>query len=75
VTEIDWGDCSSGKPVVLYRVEGGGHQVPGGPALPSFLFGRRTNDISAAQVIVAAFAREEARAASAGVDRSRRRVF
>lgn len=60
VTQIRWDNCNSGKPVVLYRVEGGGHQIPGAPALPSFLFGRSTNDISAADVILSAFAQDEA---------------
>ena len=60
VTEIRWDGCHSGKPVVLYRVEGGGHQIPGAPALPTFLFGQSTKDISAADAILSAFAQEEA---------------
>jgi poly(3-hydroxybutyrate) depolymerase/membrane protease YdiL (CAAX protease family) len=62
-TEIAWRDCSSGKPVILYRIDGGGHQVPGRPAFLSFIFGRSTSDISAADSIMSAFAREDASAA------------
>jgi polyhydroxybutyrate depolymerase len=60
VTEIRWDGCRSGKPVALYRIDGGGHQIPGAPVLPTFLFGQSTKDISAAEVILSAFAREEA---------------
>ena len=60
VTEIRWDGCQSGKPEVLYRVEGGGHQIPGAPVLPTFLFGQNTKDISAADVILSALAQEDA---------------
>jgi polyhydroxybutyrate depolymerase len=62
VTEITWKDCSRGKPVILYRIEGGGHQVPGAPTFLSFLLGRVTTDMSAADAIMSAFAREDASA-------------
>jgi polyhydroxybutyrate depolymerase len=62
VIEITWRDCSSGKPVILYRIDGGGHQIPGRRAFLSFFFGRGTSDISAADAIISAFAREDASA-------------
>lgn len=62
VTEITWRDCSSGKPVILYRIDGGGHQIPGRRAFMSFFFGRGTREISAANAIISAFAREDASA-------------
>ncbi|MEJ2125469.1 MAG: PHB depolymerase family esterase [Alphaproteobacteria bacterium] len=61
VTRVTWGQCRTGKPVTLYRVEGGGHQIPGGRTLMPLLLGRTNHDISAAEVIMKAFAREEAR--------------
>jgi len=58
VLEITWQNCSSGHPVILYRVDGGGHQIPGMPTFLSFWLGRTTSDISAASVIISAFARD-----------------
>jgi polyhydroxybutyrate depolymerase len=66
VTEIRWDGCRSGMPVALYRIDGGGHQIPGAPVLPTFLFGQSTKDISAADVILSAFAREEAKGSGDG---------
>src|SRR5258707_4185384 len=31
VVRLDWPGCSSGQPVTLYRIEGGGHQLFGRP--------------------------------------------
>src|SRR5205085_309041 len=43
-----WAECSSGAPVVLYRIEGGGHRVPrrNGRARPIVerLFGKENHD-------------------------------
>ena len=60
VTEIAWHGCTSRKPVTLYRVEGGGHQVPGQAALPRLLLGRSNSGFSAAEAILSAFDRDEA---------------
>jgi polyhydroxybutyrate depolymerase len=60
VTDIRWPGDVQHPPVTLYRVNGGGHQVPGGPDLPQLLFGARTHDISAADEILAAFKKAEA---------------
>ncbi len=51
VTRIAWG-CKATAPVVLYRVEGGGHQSYGGNALPQFAFGRTTKQFSAPEAIL-----------------------
>ena len=59
VTEISWRRCNYHKPVTLYQVKGGGHQIAGRPFLP-FLLGRSNRDISAAEAIMSAFAREDA---------------
>jgi polyhydroxybutyrate depolymerase len=53
-------DCRDDAPVILLRVEGGGHRVPGspvliGPGLGIFL-GEQNNDISSAEVILRFFA-------------------
>lgn len=51
-------------PVVLYRIQGGGHTWPGGQQyLPRFMIGRVTRDIDGARVIFDFFARHR-RAAS-----------
>ncbi len=53
-------DCP-GAPVILLRVEGGGHRVPGSPLrdvpfIAGFALGEQNNDISTAQVITRFFA-------------------
>jgi polyhydroxybutyrate depolymerase len=60
VTRVTWGQCRSGKRVTLYRVEGGGHQIPGGITVLRLLLGRHNHDISGAEVIMSEFEREEA---------------
>jgi len=54
-------DCAGGAPVILLRVEGGGHRVPGSPfdrlpRLADRTFGLQNNDISTAEVITRFFA-------------------
>jgi len=53
--------CAGGAPVILLRVEGGGHRVPGSPfdrlpRLADRTFGLQNNDISTAEVISRFFA-------------------
>jgi polyhydroxybutyrate depolymerase len=59
VTGIGWKECAYHKPVILYRIDGGGHQIPGRRAFLPFLFGRSNSDLPAAEAIMSAFAREE----------------
>lgn len=47
--------CSAGASVRLYEVEGGGHQIPGGPTFVPFLFGSPNHDIKAATEILKVF--------------------
>jgi polyhydroxybutyrate depolymerase len=55
VTRLTWSNCAA--PLMLYRIERGGHQIPGtGPYLPLVL-GATNQDISAAEVIMDFFAR------------------
>ncbi len=57
VTRLDWSPCRSGQPVVLYRVEGGGHQVFGSTNFFSLVLGVGTNQVSAPEAIMAVFAK------------------
>ena len=51
VDKISWRECR-GAPVVLYRIEGGGHTWPSGRQyLPRFLVGRVNRDIDGAREI------------------------
>jgi polyhydroxybutyrate depolymerase len=54
VVRLDWGRCDTG--VTLYRVEGGGHQVYGHTNFFPLFLGPGTNQVSAPDMIVAAFA-------------------
>ncbi len=54
-------DCYAGAAVILLRVEGGGHRVPGSPfdrfpRIADRAFGLQNNDISTAEVITRFFA-------------------
>jgi polyhydroxybutyrate depolymerase len=60
VTRFTWSGCRTGKPVTLYRIEGGGHQIAGRRAFLPMMLGRSNRDFSAAEAILSAFAREEA---------------
>jgi poly(3-hydroxybutyrate) depolymerase len=57
VTRLAWTSCRSGESVTLYRLEGGGHQVPGRPTLFPRLLGLSTQDIRAAETALAFLAR------------------
>ena len=51
ISRIAW-RCRASAPIVLYRVEGGGHQSYGGNALPQFAFGATTSQFSAPEAIL-----------------------
>lgn len=51
IVRIAW-RCKGSAPVVLYRVEGGGHQSYGGNALPQFAFGQTTQKFSAPEALL-----------------------
>jgi len=56
VVLLDWSSCSSGRPVMLYRVEGGGHQVFGRTDIFAAILGPGTRLISAPEVMLELFA-------------------
>jgi polyhydroxybutyrate depolymerase len=54
VVILNWTNCSSDAPVVLFRIEGGGHRIPNPDAgVPAFdiVLGRMNHDFDAAQAI------------------------
>jgi len=51
VTRLEYRGCAHGADVVLYTLEGVGHQWPGGKALPTWLFGRTTGAIDATELM------------------------
>lgn len=50
VTRIAYPDCDA-APVVLYRIEGGGHSWPGGGHIPEWFVGTTTRNIDASSVM------------------------
>jgi polyhydroxybutyrate depolymerase len=56
VVRLDWFPCSSGQPVTLYRIEGGGHQVFGRTDIFPAILGHGTRLISAPEVMLELFA-------------------
>jgi polyhydroxybutyrate depolymerase len=56
VVRLNWSACNSGSSVALYRVEGGGHQVFGRGEAFATILGRGTDQVSAPETILAAFA-------------------
>jgi polyhydroxybutyrate depolymerase len=55
VTIASWTNCASGAPVVLYRIDGGGHRIPrrdeGPRPVIDRLLGRANHDFEAAEAI------------------------
>ncbi|HEY7083687.1 MAG TPA: PHB depolymerase family esterase [Hyphomicrobiaceae bacterium] len=56
VVRLDWSSCSSGRPVTLYRIEGGGHQLFGRADIFPAILGPGTRLISASEVMLELFA-------------------
>ena len=54
IVRLDWA-CDPKAPVVLFRVENGGHQSYGGTSLPQFMFGKTTQEFSAPDAILDVF--------------------
>lgn len=57
VQRLSYPGCAPGSEVTLYRIEGGGHQWPGGAALQERQFGSISTAISASQIMWDFFAR------------------
>jgi polyhydroxybutyrate depolymerase len=54
VVVTSWTNCASAAPVVLYRIEGGGHRIPnpdGGISVLDVVLGRMNHDFDAAEAI------------------------
>ena len=56
VTKVTWSGCRSHHSVSIYRIEGGGHEIPGHPSADTPEYGLSNLDISAADTILSAFA-------------------
>ena len=63
VTRIEYPSCAEDAPVVLYRIEGGGHTWPGGGPLPEWFVGHTSNGIDATAVMWKFFREHPLRAA------------
>lgn len=57
VVATTYAGCADDASVLLYTVEGGGHEWPGGKPLPALLFGRTTHTIDATRLMWAFFRR------------------
>ena len=55
VTRAEYTNCADDATVVLYAVQGGGHQWPGGKPMPEWLVGRTSNSIDATSLMWAFF--------------------
>jgi polyhydroxybutyrate depolymerase len=51
VRRLAYTNCAENADVILYIVEGGGHTWPGGTALPKWIVGPTTREISASRVM------------------------
>lgn len=51
VSGIRYTDCEGGADVVLYTVEGGGHQWAGGGEAPGFIVGEMNRDVNATELM------------------------
>ena len=55
VTRREYTNCANDAAVVLYTVEGGGHQWPGGRPIPEWIVGRMSNSVDATSLMWAFF--------------------
>jgi polyhydroxybutyrate depolymerase len=55
VRAVEYVGCRQQASVVLYTVEGGGHTWPGGGAIPAWIAGATTADVSASELMWAFF--------------------
>jgi polyhydroxybutyrate depolymerase len=51
VKRIEYPKCTANASVILYRIEGGGHNWPGGDQLPEWFVGRTTESIDASALM------------------------
>ena len=62
VERLEYGSCRGDADVVLFTLEGGGHQWPGGERLPEFLLGPYRRDVDATSEMWAFFREHPLRA-------------
>jgi polyhydroxybutyrate depolymerase len=55
VTRLEYTNCADDATVVLYTMKGGGHQWPGGKALPDWMVGHMNHSIDATSQMWAFF--------------------
>ena len=55
VTRLEYTNCADDAAVVLFTIQGGGHQWPGGKPLPTWIFGHPSNSIDATSAMWAFF--------------------
>lgn len=51
VSGMQYTDCEGGADVILYTVEGGGHQWTGGGEFPEFIVGEMNRDVNATELM------------------------
>ena len=51
VTRLEYPGCAANAPVILYRIEQGGHTWPGGTELPQWLVGPTSHGIDASRAM------------------------
>lgn len=59
VTRLEYTGCADDATVLLFTIEGGGHQWPGGKPVPKWLFGSTTSSIDATTEMWAFFRQHE----------------
>jgi polyhydroxybutyrate depolymerase len=57
IERLEWSPCRTGQPVALFRLEGGGHQVPGRPQFLPGILGLGSLQINAAEEAMETFLR------------------
>jgi polyhydroxybutyrate depolymerase len=57
MTGVRYTNCTNNAEVVFYTVHGGGHAWPGGSALPRWIVGHTTHDMSATEAMWAFYKR------------------
>jgi polyhydroxybutyrate depolymerase len=55
VTRREYTNCANDAAVVLYTIEGGGHQWPGGKPMPEWIVGRMSTSVDATSLMWAFF--------------------
>jgi polyhydroxybutyrate depolymerase len=57
VTRLEYAECESHAPAILYTIQGGGHTWPGGGYIPQWFVGVNTHSIDASSIMWEFFSR------------------